>query len=161
MQLAVWVGIQWCHQSQNVGDTKWRWNNTDTNEHVKTWCMLQIQEHIISNDKSFNQTMKWQLGVAWHAVSKQEGQSCLVGQQGCGVLWIAYWLVFGLQWEPCAQMLRCCTKCHVQLVKKAPVETDFVFWGLAVWRRLQMKSITCKVKNKVIPESTFMTVLKF
>ena len=52
-------------------------------------------------------------------------------------------------------------QCHVQLVKKAPVERDFLFWGLAVWRRLQMKSITCKVKNKVVPDSNFVAVLKF
>ena len=64
-------------------------------------------------------------------------------------------------WPKCTPLLRCCTKCHIQLVKKAPVETDFLFWGLAVWRRLQMKSITCKVKNKVVPDSNFVAVLKF
>ena len=54
----------------------------------------------MDNDKSFNQEMRGQLGVAWHAVSKQGGQNCVVGQQDCGILWIAYRLIFGLKWEP-------------------------------------------------------------
>jgi hypothetical protein len=56
--------------------------------------------YVMDNDKSFNQEMRGQLGVAWHAVSKQGGQNCVVGQQDCGILWIAYRLIFGLKWEP-------------------------------------------------------------
>jgi hypothetical protein len=48
---------------------------------------------VANNDESFNQVM------ACHAVSIQEGWNCTVGQKVCGILWIAYWLIFGLKWE--------------------------------------------------------------
>jgi hypothetical protein len=31
------------------------------------------------------------LGAAWHAVSKQEGRNCVVGQKDNGILWIDSW----------------------------------------------------------------------
>ena len=49
----------------------------------------------MANDESFNQEMKWWLGVACHTVSKQEDQNCTVSQQCYGILWIAHWLIFG------------------------------------------------------------------
>jgi hypothetical protein len=56
--------------------------------------------YVIANDDGFDQETKWQLGLALCTVSKQEDQSCLVGQQGYGVMWTAYSLIFGLKWEP-------------------------------------------------------------
>jgi hypothetical protein len=53
-----------------------------------------------NDDESFKEEMMRQLGMAWHVVTKQEGQCCLIGQQGYGILLIAYWLIFGLKWEP-------------------------------------------------------------
>jgi hypothetical protein len=51
--------------------------------------------HIAANDdESFNQEM------ACYAVSKQEGWNSTVGQKVYGMLWITYWLIFGLKWEP-------------------------------------------------------------
>jgi hypothetical protein len=78
---------------------------------VKTWCMLQIQWSIMGNDERFNQKCV----TAWSSMTCcLQTRSCLVGRQGCGVLWIAYWLVFGLKWEPNAQLclLRCCKVCR-------------------------------------------------
>ena len=40
-----------------------------------------------------------------------------------------YCILVGLKWEQYAhlRLLRCCTKCHVHLVKKVPTETDIYF----------------------------------
>jgi hypothetical protein len=57
--------------------------------------------HIMaSDDESFNQEMKWRHAAACHAASKQEAWNSTVGQQGYGILWISYWLILGLKWEP-------------------------------------------------------------
>jgi hypothetical protein len=51
--------------------------------------------HIVASDgESFSHEM------ACDAVSEQEGWNCTVGQKVYGILWIAYWLIFGLKWEP-------------------------------------------------------------
>jgi hypothetical protein len=57
-------------------------NMTYVSEHAKTWYMLQIQWHNMANDNvSFNKEMESDsLRVECCAVSKQEDQSCIVGQ---------------------------------------------------------------------------------
>jgi hypothetical protein len=72
-----------------TGIRRWvMWNRDVCEEH--TW-MCQYMMHVantmtyfVANDESFNQEMKWQLGVACHTVSKQESWNCTVGQQGNG-----------------------------------------------------------------------------
>ena len=79
-----------------------------TDEHdILTWTcqdMIHVANTLTYNmandDKTSTKNGKWQLGVACHVVSKQEGWSCIVGQQGYESLWIAYWLICGLKCEP-------------------------------------------------------------
>jgi hypothetical protein len=78
------------------------WNRDEHNGHSWTCRNMMHAVHTVTSDmanvdESFNQEMKWQLVVAWHAVSKQDAWSCTVGQHGYGVLWIAYWVMCGLK----------------------------------------------------------------
>jgi len=55
-----------------------------------TWIcqnMMHVANRVtyfVANDESFNEEMKWLLGVACYTVSKQESWNCIVGQQGNG-----------------------------------------------------------------------------
>jgi hypothetical protein len=57
--------------------------------------------YVMANDNEVcDQETKKQFGMALHIVSKEEGQSCLIGQQGYEILLIAYCFIFGRNWEP-------------------------------------------------------------
>jgi hypothetical protein len=39
--------------------------------------------------------------LEWNVMQfPKKDRSCIVGQQGCESVWIAYWLICGLKWEP-------------------------------------------------------------
>jgi hypothetical protein len=106
-----------------------RWVTWNRDEHERhTWTCQNVvhaantvTQIVANDDESFNKDMKWKPGGACHTVSKKEGWNCTVIQQCYGILWIAYRLIFGLKWEPKAQLslLFCCTNCSVHLVKKS------------------------------------------
>ena len=104
------------------GGHEMQMNKMDINKHVKKWCML--------------------------SPNKKAG-AVLLGNRA------VEFCVLHIGWSKVGTI---CTPSFAEMLYKVscPFSEEsthrnrhiFLFWGLDVWKRLQMKSITCKVKKK-------------